>query len=195
MIDATADASAKAALRSKLRTRRQSFVEETGRAGDLLVATLFVAEAVRPLLADARIVAGYVANGFEVDPLPLLLQAIDRGLATVLPRVTARDAPMTFHHWVPGDPLVRGPLGVMQPVAEAEEMTPDLILAPLVGFDARLNRIGQGAGFYDRAFVTLPDARRIGLAWSVQQAPTIPADPWDVPLHAVATERGLVRPA
>lgn len=191
-----ADAAAtKAAMRASLRERRRGFVEATGRAGDLLVANLFVADAVRPLLAGAKVVAGYISDGLEVDPLPILLQAIDLGLATVLPRVTARDRPMTFHHWLPGDPLVRGPLGIHQPAPDAEELAPDLILAPLVGFDARRNRLGQGGAFYDRAFAGLPQARRVGLAWSCQQVDAIPAEPWDVPLHAIATERGLVHPA
>lgn len=188
-----ADAAAtKAALRASLRERRRGFVEATGRAGDLLVANLFVADAVRPLLARAKVVAGYVSDGLEVDPLPVMLQAIDLGLATVLPRVAGRDQPMTFHHWLPGDPLVRGPLGLHQPVAEAAELAPDLILAPLVGFDAAFNRLGQGGAFYDRAFAALPEARRIGLAWSCQQVDAIPAEAWDVPLHDIATERGLI---
>ena len=82
-----------------------------------------------------------------------------------------------------------GAFGLLQPRSDAEEVSPDLILAPLVGFDRALRRIGQGAGFYDRAFARLPDARRIGLAWSVQEVDALPTDPWDVPLHAVATER------
>lgn len=183
----------KTRLRQDLRARRRAFVEEANRAGDLLVATLFAAEAALPLLYEAKVAAFYVAAGFEIDPLPLLLQAVDRGIPTVLPRVTARDAAMTFHHWLPGDPLERSVLGVEQPTQAAEALAPDIIFTPLVGFDRRLNRIGQGAGFYDRAFAALPDARRIGLAWSVQEADDIPADPWDVPLHAVATERGLIR--
>lgn len=190
--DVTDAAAAKAALRASLRERRRGFVEATGLAGDLLVANLFVADAVRPLLAGAGVVAGYVSDGLEVDPLPILLQAIDQGLATALPRVTARDRPITFHHWLPGDRLVRGPLGLHQPAEEAEELAPDLILAPLVGYDAALNRLGQGGGFYDRAFAALPAARRIGLAWTCQQVDAIPAEPWDVRLHAIATERGLV---
>ena len=183
----------KTEVRARLRETRRAFVDATGAAGDLLVANLFVAEVVRPLLADARIVAAYVSDGVEVDPLPILLQAIDRGIVTVLPRITARDAPMTFHHWLPGEPLVRGPLGVHQPAADAEQLVPDLILAPLLGFDRGMNRIGQGAGFYDRAFAASPAARRVGLAWACQELPAIPADPWDVPLHAVATEAGLIR--
>jgi 5-formyltetrahydrofolate cyclo-ligase len=57
-----------------------------------------------------------------------------------------------------------------------------------------MRRLGQGAGFYDRAFARLPAARRIGLAWSAQEADALPADPWDVPLHAVATEKEWIEP-
>lgn len=155
----------------------------------LFVASLFVADRVKPHLAGAQTVAAYVSDGEEVDPLPILFQALDRGLAIALPRVTSRDQPMTFHHWIPGDELVGGPLGLRQPRPDAPIATPDLILAPLVGFDRTLNRLGQGAGFYDRAFAELPNARRIGLAWSVQETEALPADAWDVPLHAIATER------
>ena len=180
---------AKPALREQLRRRRAEFVADPARRGDMLVTNLFVAEQVTSRLGAARVVAGYMAHRGEVDPLPILLVAIDRGLATVLPRITARAVPMRFHHWIPGDELVPGPYGLLQPREDAPELAPDLILAPLLGFDRRLNRIGHGAGFYDRAFALLPDARRVGLAWSVQEVAALPADAWDVPLHAVATER------
>jgi 5-formyltetrahydrofolate cyclo-ligase len=56
------------------------------------------------------------------------------------------------------------------------------------GFDRTGNRIGYGAGHYDRAFAAHPHARRVGIAWSFQQLPQIPVDTWDVPLHAIATD-------
>ncbi len=183
------DTSAKSALREELRRRRAAFVTDPAQRGDMLIANLFVADHVSRRLGDARIVAGYISDGEEVDPLPILLQAIDRGLATALPRVTTRDAPMHFHHWLPGDELSPGPFGLLQPREDAPLIAPDLILAPLLGFDRTMARIGQGAGFYDRAFAAAPAARRIGLAWSVQEAPGLPLDPWDAPLDGVATER------
>ena len=69
------------------------------------------------------------------------------------------------------------------------ELTPDIVLTPLVGFDRRGTRLGQGAGHYDRAFAAHPAAWRVGIAWSVQEVDALPADAWDVPLHAIATER------
>jgi 5-formyltetrahydrofolate cyclo-ligase len=55
-----------------------------------------------------------------------------------------------------------------------------------------MNRLGQGGGYYDRAFARYPDALRIGLAWSVQEHDALPADPWDLPLHIILTEVELI---
>ncbi|MCQ8206018.1 5-formyltetrahydrofolate cyclo-ligase, partial [Vibrio parahaemolyticus] len=75
-----------------------------------------------------------------------------------------------------------------QPSADGTQADPDIILTPMLAFDAALNRLGQGAGHYDRVFERLPDAWRIGVAWSVQRIETLSIDPWDVPLHGVVTE-------
>ena len=100
-----------------------------------------------------------------------------------------------LHAWRAGDPLVGGPSGLLQPASDAAPLVPDMVLVPLIGFDRALHRLGQGAGYYDRACAVLSDARRIGLAWSVQEWPAVPCDPWDVPLHAVATERAWIEPS
>jgi 5-formyltetrahydrofolate cyclo-ligase len=73
-------------------------------------------------------------------------------------------------------------------------VAPDLILTPLVAFDRSLARLGQGAGHYDRAFARYPLARRIGVAFSVQEVERLPTDAWDVPLHAIVTEREWIAP-
>ena len=176
-------------LRKRLRERRASFLADPAVTAQRLVLTLQICELVVPHFADARVISAYLSDGMEVDPMPVLFRALDAGLDVALPRVTRGDPVLRFHHWLPGDELVPGPLGLMQPRIDAPLIEPDLILAPLLGFDRRLNRLGQGAGFYDRAFATAPNARRIGLAWSVQEVPSLPIDPWDVPLQGIATER------
>jgi 5-formyltetrahydrofolate cyclo-ligase len=137
-------------------------------------------------LAGSRILAGYVAMGNECDPLAILAAA---GARIALPHIAAAEEPMRFLAWRPGDPLVAGPNGLLQPAADAEPLDPDTVLVPLIGFDRQLHRLGQGAGHYDRALAALGEARRVGLGWSVQEMAALPQDPWDVPLHAVATER------
>lgn len=178
----------KAELRRDLRRRRGEFVSGESMA-EMLVLNLQVAEQIAPHLPAASVMAAYVSDGDEVDPMPILFRALDCGVDIALPRAVPGGGGLTFHHWLPGDDLVPGPGRTVQPRADAPRRTPDLILAPLVGFDRRLNRLGMGAGYYDRAFAELPDARRIGLAWSIQEVSALPTDRWDVPLHGIATER------
>ena len=179
----------KSELRLMLRARRRAFVAGLPSGTDRRGLDLAVSRHVIARLGGATILAAYLSNGGEVDPLPVLETARQHGLVTALPHISDRDSPMRFLRWAPGEPLVDGPFGLRQPSADAPELAPDLILTPLVGFDRAMRRLGQGAGFYDRAFATLPALRRIGLAWSVQEVDRLPADPWDVPLHAVATEK------
>ncbi|MDB5718985.1 MAG: 5-formyltetrahydrofolate cyclo-ligase [Sphingomonas bacterium] len=178
----------KAALRSTLRARRRAFVAD---AGPERLAKMHGALLLRlvPYLMGTRVLSAYLATPGEIDPLGILLHAHGMGIRTALPRVVARDRPMTFHYWLPGDELVSGPFGLIQPREDSDACVPDLILAPLLGFDRALGRIGQGGGFYDRAFAANPAARRIGLAWSVQEVGSLTLEPWDVPLHGIATER------
>ena len=133
-------------------------------------------------------VSSYVPIGSEADPTAIAFAARERGCTIVLPHVTSRESPVRFFEWRPDQPLVDGPLGLRQPSTNALEMDPEIVLTPLLAFDATLNRLGQGAGHYDRVFERLPDAWRIGVAWSVQQVDSLATDPWDMPLHGVVTE-------
>jgi 5-formyltetrahydrofolate cyclo-ligase len=174
----------KLALRARLRAERDLFAAETGGA-------IFVPESFADRLRPGLVVATYAAIASEADPALLSAAALEAGCRIALPHVTDRSSPMRFLAWQPGDVLADGPFGLRQP-GETEELAPDIILAPLVAFDARLNRLGQGAAFYDRAFARYGDAWRVGVAWSVQQVPVVPVDIWDVPLHAVITEEGMM---
>lgn len=174
----------KHALRAMLRERRDAMVRR-----DLPVSDAFI-----NALAPGRTVASYVPVGGEADPAALVESALAAGCSIALPHVASRSEPMRFLLWRPGEPLVRGAFGLMQPKVDAPQAEPDVILTPLVGFDRCGNRIGQGAGFYDRAFVAHPAAWRVGVAWSVQEVGKIDPDPWDVPLHAIATEKEWITP-
>jgi 5-formyltetrahydrofolate cyclo-ligase len=179
----------KTELRETLRSRRAAFVAAMDGA-EVHAHMMALADRVMREMGGARSLSAYLPLGTEIDPLPILEAAAAAGLATALPYVSSRAAPMRFLSWLPGDVLLAGPFGLLQPdPATADEIAPQLILTPLVGFDRMMARLGQGAGHYDRAFVALPHARRIGLAWSAQEADALPVDPWDVPLHAIATER------
>lgn len=171
-------------LRLKLRNDRKSF--EKGRA---FLEPGTVPEGFVTVLRASAIVATYVKSGSEADPTVLTALARRSGKTIALPRLADREAPLVFRIWKPDDPLEQAPFGFRQPAASAPPAAPDLILAPLVGFDRNLNRLGQGAGHYDRAFAALPDSLRIGIAWSIQEVEALPADPWDVRIDAVLTEK------
>lgn len=175
----------KLALRARLRARRDAFAP----SAPVVVPTVFV-----KALHVGPIVAAYRPVGSEADPAPFVAAARRAGCRLALPHVTSRAEPIRFLAWDEAAPLVPGPFGLQQPPADAAVLHPDIILTPLLGFDAACNRLGQGAGHYDRAFAEHPDAWRIGIAWSAQRLDTIAIDSWDVPLHAVATEKDWILP-
>lgn len=178
----------KQSQRSEFRHKRDQFVEALS-PQDRGLAFSTVPSPLAQYLLPGKIVAGYIAIGSEVNPAALLTKAHKMGCDIALPHVTSKTAPMRFLRWTPGDDLVPGPFGLQQPAEDAPLCTPDVVLAPLVAFDARLMRLGQGAGHYDRALSQLDQAVAIGLAWSVQHAPALASDIWDMPLHAILTEK------
>lgn len=177
----------KRALRAAARAARAVFVARPH--PPVLAPPAFAA-----LLRPGATVASYVPLNGEADPAPLEHAALAHGCRLALPHVVDRATPLRFLAWDQGAPLSAGPFGLRQPADHPDALAPDVVLTPLVAFDRRGNRIGQGAGHYDRAFAAFPTARRIGIAWSVQELDAIAADPWDVPLHAIATEREWIVP-
>lgn len=175
----------KLALRARLRAARDGFARD---------GVIGVPEAFHARLRPGLVVSSYIPLGSEADPVSFVDAARAAGCALALPHVTTRTAPMRFLHWHADATLVAGPMGLLQPPADAPELRPDIVLTPLLGFDAAGNRLGQGAGFYDRAFAAHPDAWRIGIAWSVQRVDALVTDSWDVPLHAIATETDWIVP-
>lgn len=171
----------KPALRARMRAVRDAFAAD---APPLPVPAAFGA-----MLRPNLVLASYVPV-IEADPAPLEDAARAADLVIALPHVVDRATPLRFLRH--DGPLVPGPFRLRQPPEDAPEVIPDIILTPLVAFDDALNRLGQGAGHYDRAFAAFPDARRIGIAWSVQRVDALVPDPWDVPLHAIVTERGWI---
>jgi 5-formyltetrahydrofolate cyclo-ligase len=176
-------------VRAALRRARRTHVARLRAQGRHDAALAALTTRVLEHVPPGSSVALYRAFGDEIDPAPLGVLLAARGHRLALPHVAADRLTMRFLEWAPERPLFTGAFGLSQPHEEAHEIAPTIILTPLVGYDRHGGRIGQGAGFYDRAFVALPGAIRIGLAWSAQEVARLPLDPWDVPLHAIATER------
>lgn len=174
-----------------------------------LAAERAIALALRRLrlFRPGRRVAVYLAMRGEVDLSPVFVAASRSGVQLFAPRVTSRRRrEMTFVPLAPGLPTRAGAFGIHEPVASAGSRWPalrlDAVLVPVVGFDADGNRLGMGAGFYDRALRGLrrPGGawrrpRLIGVAFACQQLPRIEPSAWDVPLDLVVTEAGIIVPA
>ena len=141
-------------------------------------------------LPAAAVIAVYRAIGSELDTDALSLALGREGRQLCLPVVIERDAPMIFRRWSPGEPLELDEAGVPAPFPLAATVTPDLILTPLLAFDATGGRLGQGGGYYDRTFAALPAAVRIGFAYVGQEVENLPVELHDIRLHGVLTERG-----
>jgi 5-formyltetrahydrofolate cyclo-ligase len=178
-------------LRIDLRKIRQEFVKQSNiqKKFDLN------AHSLSAFFAPGLTVAGYQKTGSEVGADAILTAANAPDVMTALPFIGARGDAMRFKLWRSGTVLLKSPYGFLQPGEDAPEAAPDIILVPLLGFDRDMNRIGQGAGHYDRIFTLFPNALRIGLAWSCQEISAIPIDPWDMPLDAVLTEKEWIKPA
>lgn len=181
----------KNALRALARDRRRAFVSTL----DPLAHRLAFKAVPSPLarqMEGARIVALYVGLEDEAPAQRLAAQLQAIGKALALPRVLDRLGSMDFLLWQPDAPLLPGPFRTSHPDPGDGPVTPDVIFAPLVAFDRGMNRLGQGGGYYDRAFARYPDALRVGIAWSTQELETVPADPWDLPLDSILTEVELI---
>ncbi len=187
-----ADASrfTKQALRAAMRDRRRAYaasLESPTRAA--LEEAL--AEALAPLFATARIVAGYAPMIEEISPLGAMARAASAQCQLAYPFFVDRDSRMTFRAGVPAEP---GPWGILQPGPDAEILAPDLILMPLIAVDDAGNRIGMGKGHYDRALPGLrgAGARLVGCGWGFQLIEErLAPDAWDVPLDGFASPDGL----
>ena len=170
-------------LRSAARALRKRLAE-----ADSLAASRAADHA--DALPAAQVVALYRAMGSELDT-DALAQALEAsGRRLCLPVVVQRDAPMLFRVWSPGEPLELDAAGCPAPLPLAEAAEPDLILTPLLAYDDRGGRLGQGGGFYDRTFAERPRALRIGFAYAGQQVAGLALEDHDVRLHGVLTETG-----
>jgi 5,10-methenyltetrahydrofolate synthetase len=116
------------------------------------------------------------------------------GARCALPVVVERGRPLVFREWRPGARLERGIWNIPIP-AEGAEVTPDVVIAPVVGFDTACRRLGYGGGFFDRTLAAMTrKPRAIGVGHSGAAIPTIHPLPHDIPMDLVLTEREVVRP-
>ncbi|MBR1150849.1 5-formyltetrahydrofolate cyclo-ligase [Bradyrhizobium sp. JYMT SZCCT0428] len=183
----TASAS-KADLRAAALAKRDALSDEQRAAAAQALAKRGLPFEITP----GMVVSGYSPIRNEIDPAPLMRKLAEAGAKLALPAVMARGKSLAFRAWSGNDRLMLGPLGIPEPSPAAAELIPDIMLVPLAAFDAEGHRIGYGAGHYDFTLEHLRKAKTIiavGTAFAVQQIKAVPAQPHDVALDFVVTEK------
>jgi 5-formyltetrahydrofolate cyclo-ligase len=186
-------------LRRSLRARRAALTPEQQRTA---AARLIPHVTATRLFRVSRRIACYFPNDGEIDPTPLMdiIRSMRKQCyVPVLSRLSHES--LWFAEAHRDTPLVFNRFGIPEPAVPARDLVRarelDLILAPLVAFDRAGNRLGMGGGFYDRSLAFLRHRHHwrkphlLGLAHDFQQVDTLPANPWDIPLQGVVTDRGV----
>jgi 5-formyltetrahydrofolate cyclo-ligase len=177
----------KAALRAEASALRWEVFSRAGAAAAAALVDRGV-EAVSSFEGISSI-GGYFPIRDELDALPLLRALNQRGFQIALPRILPGPA-LEFRRWISDTPLVRGKFGVQEPPATEPELTPELVIVPLLAFDRLGNRLGYGAGYYDSVLRSLRKERpvvAIGMGFDEQEVAEIPCEPQDETLNMILT--------
>lgn len=159
--------------------------EERAARSEAITAALVQALPSRP----GTLIGFYWPFKGEYDPRPLARSLHGKGVRLALPVVIEKAKPLIFREWRPGVPMTLGVWNIPVP-AEGEPVSPDILLAPLVGFDGRGYRLGYGGGYYDRTLATLPaKPRAVGVGFELSRIATIHPQPHDIPMDLIVTER------
>lgn len=179
--------------RVRLRTERDALSVEDRRAlGEALMRHLSGFLAERFDGARGRTFSAYWPIKGEADLRPLMTRLHASGVTVALPLVEVKAAPLVFRRWTPETRMVRGDWNIPVPPPEAEALTPEIALAPVLGWDSDCFRLGYGGGYFDRTLAALaPRPFTIGIGFESARLATIYPQPHDIPLDAILTEDGV----
>ncbi len=136
--------------------------------------------------------AGFMPIRTEINPLSAMAEAAAYGPVGV-PVIQGAGLPLEFSRWEPECTLREGPFGAQVPLVD-DYFDPEIVIVPLVAFDANGGRLGYGGGFYDRTLERLRARRAtlaVGFAFNAQEAADLPLEPTDQPLDMIITESGV----
>jgi 5-formyltetrahydrofolate cyclo-ligase len=189
-------------IRAKAREGRQSLSPEyRAKASDNISNYLIF----NVLNEKSRKIAVYLASFEEVNLQKVIEWGLAQGKKLYAPKISV-EGNLEFILMTSETPIEIGKFGLQEPTEMgSEKISPqdfdahDVVLVPLVAFDAELNRVGMGGGFYDRGFSHCKAEGKnspllIGCAFECQKVDQIIPNPWDVRLDEVVTERNPLRP-
>ena len=138
------------------------------------------------------IVSGFMPLKSEINPIALMRKLADAGAQLALPAVAGRGQALVMRAFGFGDALAPGVWGIREPMPEAPELAPDILLVPLLCFDRSGHRIGYGAGYYDMTIAALREKKEVlavGIAFAAQEIEQVPKTSRDARLDLMLTER------
>jgi 5-formyltetrahydrofolate cyclo-ligase len=137
---------------------------------------------------SGRIVSSYWPFRGEPDLRNWAIKVIERGGRIALPVVLRKAEPLEFRVWQPGDPLERGVWNILVP-SRGPAVLPDVVIAPVVGFDTAKYRLGHGGGYFDRTLAAMPRMPlKIGIGFATAKIATIYPQPHDIPMDTIVTD-------
>jgi len=180
---------------SKAEARKRAFAarKDAQNPADEARACGHLMDHLKTLNAPASI-AAYMAIRTEISPMETMKALHAAGHIISVPVIREAGQALVFSRWTPGAEMTNGPFGASVPATE-DLVTPEILITPLVAFDALGYRLGYGGGFYDRTFQMLRAKRPtlgIGFAYGAQRMDCLPIEPTDQPLDAVVTENGVL---
>lgn len=175
-------------LRSHYRALRASVPDHLREEYARSMATHFSAE---KKWAGCSSIAGYLATQGEADIGFLVEFLFNERKKILLPRMIENKS-LIFIPWSKDEKLREGKFGILEP-ADGMPEAPELILVPLLAFDAKGQRLGYGGGYYDRTLEQplYKESLRVGVGFALQRHEALPHGPHDVRLHAMLTEEGV----
>ncbi len=184
---------AKNALREYAGARRRLAHRLSGPGAGVRAADHFLANVP---VAPGAIVSGYWPIRDEFDVMPVLRRLAAAGYRCALPYVDKKRHVLVFREWRPGTVMIEGPFRIPEPTEAAAELTPTILLVPLLAYDSEGFRLGYGGGYYDGALAQLRAGGRpvlaVGMAFSEQLVERVPHGDRDEQLEWIVTERGAM---
>lgn len=183
----------KQCLRSEMRKIRRELSTEQVITLSKLIADHFCSW---PVYQNCKTVMFYLATSDEVQTDFIISDALGRGKTVGVPVLGKKYGEMTVAEITSLDELVVGKCGLKMPAPEkSKDISPaslNLVVVPAAAFDRAGNRLGLGAGYYDRFLPEAGSSVLIGLAWECQLTDNLPNEPHDVRMQYLLTENGLI---
>lgn len=176
--------------RQILRSRRETMTPD-----ERLEKSLIICNHVNNIINDKDIVMVYSSKELEVNTTPLIKLLFDRNVPVVVPIIVKSDTSLRLSYINNLSVLVPSTFGVPEPIGNEIPANPSdisVIILPMMGFDKSGNRLGYGAGYYDKFLATNKSIYKIGIAFSCQELDNIPSAKKDIKMDCIVTDNSKI---